>query len=39
MSLKALRAAMEAALQPLIEADVEGPIGATRHQRSGERTT
>jgi putative transposase len=26
-------------LQLIMEADVEGPIGAGRHERSGERTT
>jgi len=32
-----LRSAAEAVLQLLMEADVEGRIGAARHERSGER--
>jgi putative transposase len=34
-----LRAVAEAVVQVLMEADVEGLIGAARHERSGERTT
>jgi transposase-like protein len=34
-----LRAVAEAVVQLLMEADVEGLIGAGRHERSGERTT
>src|SRR5690348_5716794 len=34
-----LRAVAEAVLQLLMEADVEGQIGAGRHERSGERAT
>jgi putative transposase len=34
-----LRAVAEAVVQMLMEADVEGLIGAARHERSGERTT
>src|SRR4051795_10244798 len=34
-----LRAVAEAVVQGLMEADVEGLIGAARHERSGERTT
>jgi putative transposase len=34
-----LRAVAEAVLQLLMEADVEGLIGAARYERSGERTT
>jgi hypothetical protein len=34
-----LRAVAEAVLQLLMESDVEGPIGAGRYERSGERTT
>ncbi len=34
-----LRAMAEAVVQLLMEADVEGLIGAGRHERSGERTT
>lgn len=34
-----LRSAAEAVLQLLMEADVEGRIGAARHERSGERLT
>jgi transposase-like protein len=34
-----LRAVAEAVVQMLMEADVEGVIGAGRHERSGERTT
>ena len=34
-----LRAVAEAVLQLLMEADVEGLIGAGRYERSGERTT
>src|SRR6187397_2583623 len=34
-----LRAVAEAVLQLLMESDVEGLIGAGRHERSGERTT
>lgn len=34
-----LRAIAEAVLQLIMEADVEGLIGAGRHERSGERTT
>ena len=34
-----LRAIAEAVLQLLMEADVDGLIGAGRHERSGERTT
>ena len=34
-----LRAVAEAVLQLLMEADVEGMIGAGRYERSGERTT
>lgn len=34
-----LRAIAEAVLQRIMEADGEGPIGAGRHARSGERTT
>ena len=34
-----LRNSAEAVLQLLMEADVEGLIGAGRHERSGERTT
>jgi putative transposase len=34
-----LRAVAEAALQLLMETDVEGLIGAGRYERSGERTT
>jgi putative transposase len=34
-----LRAVAEAVLQLLMEADVEGQIGASRYERSGERTT
>ena len=34
-----LRAVAEAVLQIIMEADVEGVIGAGRHERSGDRTT
>ena len=34
-----LRSAAEAVVQMLMEADVEGLIGAARHERTGERTT
>src|SRR6185312_1594504 len=34
-----LRSVAEAVVQLLMEADVEGVIGAGRHERSGERTT
>jgi transposase-like protein len=34
-----LRSAAEAVMQMLMEADVEGLIGAARHERTGERTT
>ena len=34
-----LRAVAEAVVQLLMEADVDGVIGAGRHERSGERTT
>ena len=34
-----LRSIAEAVLQLIMEADVEGLIGAGRHERSGERTT
>jgi putative transposase len=34
-----LRNVAEAVVQLLMEADVEGLIGAARHERSGERTT
>jgi transposase-like protein len=34
-----LRSVAEAVLQMLMEADVEGLIGAARHERSGERLT
>ena len=34
-----LRNVAEAVVQLLMEADVEGLIGAGRHERSGERTT
>jgi transposase-like protein len=34
-----LRAVAEAVVQMLMEADVEGLVGAARHERSGERTT
>ena len=34
-----LRAVAEAVLQLLMEADIEGLIGAARYERSGERTT
>jgi transposase-like protein len=34
-----LRAAAEAVVQLIMEADVEGQIGAGRHERSGERLT
>ena len=34
-----LRAVAEAVLQLLMEADVEGMIGAGRYERSGERST
>src|SRR3954470_18885020 len=34
-----LRAVAEAVVQLLMETDVEGLIGAGRHERSGERTT
>ncbi len=34
-----LRIAAEAVMQMLMEADVEGLIGAARHERTGERTT
>ena len=34
-----LRAVAEAVLQILMEADVDGVIGAGRYERSGERTT
>jgi hypothetical protein len=34
-----LRAVAEAVLQLLMEADVEGLIGAGRYERSGERST
>ena len=34
-----LRAVAEAVVQMLMEADVEGVIGAGRHERTGERTT
>jgi putative transposase len=34
-----LRAVAEAVVQMLMEVDVEGVIGAGRHERSGERTT
>ena len=34
-----LRAVADAVLQLLMEADVEGLIGAGRHERSSERTT
>ncbi len=34
-----LRSIAEAVLQLLMEADVDGLIGAGRHERSGERTT
>src|SRR3712207_6614877 len=34
-----LRAVAEAVLQLLMEADVEGPIGAARHERTAERQT
>ncbi|TCM76377.1 mutator family transposase [Rhodovulum steppense] len=34
-----LRSIAEAVLQLMMEADVEGLIGAGRHERSGERTT
>jgi putative transposase len=34
-----LRAVAEAVVQALMEADVEGLVGAARHERSGERTT
>jgi hypothetical protein len=33
------RSAAEAVMQMLMEADVEGLIGAARHERTGERTT
>ena len=34
-----LRSVVEAVLQMLMEADVEGLVGAGRYERSGERTT
>jgi transposase-like protein len=34
-----LRQAAETVVQMLMEADVEGKIGASRHERSGERVT
>lgn len=34
-----LRSMAEAVLQLIMEADVEGLIGAGRHERSGKRTT
>ena len=34
-----LRSVAEAMVQLLMETDVEGVIGAGRHERSGERTT
>ena len=34
-----LRAVAESVLQLIMEADVEGLVGAARHERSGERTT
>lgn len=34
-----LRSVAEAVVQLLMETDVEGLIGAARHERSGERTT